>query len=59
MLIGASRPAVLVEIGFLSNGTDEALMKKADHRQKIAEALYKGVANYAGTLSHFDVAGRE
>jgi N-acetylmuramoyl-L-alanine amidase len=59
VLIGASMPAVLVEIGFLSNATDEALMKRSEHRLKIAEALYKGIANYAGTLSHFDVAGRE
>ena len=59
VLIGASMPAVLVEIGFLSNANDEALMKRGEHRLKIAEALYKGIANYAGTLSHFDVAGRE
>ncbi len=59
VLIGANMPAVLVEIGFLSNTTDEALMKRGEHRQKIAEALYKGVSNYAGTLSRFDVAGRE
>ncbi len=59
VLIGASMPAVLVEIGFLSNATDESLMKRGEHRLKIAEALYKGIANYAGTLSHFDVAARE
>jgi hypothetical protein len=27
-----------------------------EYRQKIAEALYKGIANYAETLSHFQVA---
>ncbi|MEO8026172.1 MAG: N-acetylmuramoyl-L-alanine amidase [Bryobacteraceae bacterium] len=59
VLIGANMPAVLVEIGFISNTTDEVLMKRSDHRQKIAEALYKGVAAYASTLSHFDVAKRE
>lgn len=56
VLIGASMPSVLAEIGFLSNAHDEALMKKAEYRQKIAEALYKGVAKYAATLSHFEVA---
>ena len=56
VLIGAAMPSVLVEIGFVSNPRDESLMKKGDHRQKIAEALYKGVSQYASGLSHFQVA---
>lgn len=56
VLIGASMPSVLVEIGFLSNSRDEALLKKPDHRQRVAEALFKGLSQYAGTLSHFQVA---
>jgi N-acetylmuramoyl-L-alanine amidase len=59
VLIGASMPSVLAEIGFLTNATDEALLKKPEHRQKIAEALYKGVASYADSLSHFQMAKRE
>jgi N-acetylmuramoyl-L-alanine amidase len=58
VLIGASMPSVLAEIGFLTNSADEALLSRADHRQKIAEALYKGIAAYADTLSHFQVASR-
>lgn len=56
VLIGASMPSVLAEIGFLTNAGDEELLRKPAHRQKIAEALYKGIANYAETLSHFQVA---
>ena len=56
VLIGASMPSVLAEIGFISNPRDEAMMKRAEYRQKMAEALYKGVAGYAATLSHFQVA---
>ena len=56
VLIGASMPSVLVEIGFVSNPRDESLMKKPEYRQKIAEALYKGIAQYASGLSHFEVA---
>jgi len=56
VLIGASMPSVLAEIGFLTNSGDEALLRKTEHRQKIADALYKGIANYAETLSHFQVA---
>lgn len=56
VLIGASMPSVLAEIGFLSNAKDETLLKKPEHRQRLAEALYRGVARYAQTLSHFQVA---
>jgi N-acetylmuramoyl-L-alanine amidase len=56
VLIGASMPSILAEIGFVSNPHDEGLMKKPEYRQKIAEALYKGVAQYASGLSHFQVA---
>jgi N-acetylmuramoyl-L-alanine amidase len=56
VLIGASMPSVLAEIGFLTNAGDETLLRKPEHRQRIADALYKGIANYAETLSHFQVA---
>jgi N-acetylmuramoyl-L-alanine amidase len=59
VLIGAQMPSVLAEIGFLTNTTDEALMRKNEHRQKIAEALYKGIAAYAESLSQVQVAKRE
>jgi N-acetylmuramoyl-L-alanine amidase len=56
VLIGASMPSVLAEIGFVSNPRDEVLLKRPEVRQKIAEGLYKGVSQYASTLSHFQVA---
>jgi N-acetylmuramoyl-L-alanine amidase len=56
VLIGASMPSVLAEIGFISNAHDESIMKKPEYRQRLAESLYKGVSSYAGTLSHFQVA---
>ena len=56
VLIGASMPSVLAEIGFLSNPREEALLKKLDYRQKLAEALYRGVTRYSDGLSHFQVA---
>jgi N-acetylmuramoyl-L-alanine amidase len=59
VLIGAQMPSVLAEIGFLTNAGDEAALRKNEQRQKIAEALYKGIASYADSLSHFQVAKRE
>lgn len=56
VLIGAQMPSVLAEIAFLSNPRDEALLKKPEYRQRIAEALYKGVSEYVNALSHFRVA---
>jgi N-acetylmuramoyl-L-alanine amidase len=56
VLIGANMPSVLAEIGFVSNPREEALLKKPDYRQKLAEALYRGVSKYADSLSHFQVA---
>jgi N-acetylmuramoyl-L-alanine amidase len=55
VLIGATMPSILAEIGFISNTREESLLKRPDHRQKLAEALYRGVARYAETLSHFQV----
>jgi N-acetylmuramoyl-L-alanine amidase len=56
VLIGASMPSVLAEVGFISNPKDEALFRKPEFRQKIAEGLYKGLSQYASTLSQSQVA---
>jgi N-acetylmuramoyl-L-alanine amidase len=58
VLIGASMPSVLAEIGFISNAHDESIMRRDDYKQRTAEALYKGLSNYAASLSHFQVAQR-
>jgi N-acetylmuramoyl-L-alanine amidase len=46
VLIGANMPSVLAEISFISNPTDEQLLKKGDTRQHVAEGLYRGVEAY-------------
>jgi N-acetylmuramoyl-L-alanine amidase len=56
VLIGANMPSVLAEIGFLSNPKEEALLKKPEYRQKLAESLYRGLSRYAEGLSHFQMA---
>jgi len=43
VLIGASMPNVLIEVGFLSNPTEEKKLKKASYRQQIAEAVYGAI----------------
>lgn len=56
VLIGASMPAILTEIGFVTNPKEEGLLKKPEYRQKLAESIYKGVQQYADSLSQMEVA---
>ncbi|MCX5713530.1 MAG: N-acetylmuramoyl-L-alanine amidase, partial [Candidatus Omnitrophica bacterium] len=46
VLRGARMPAVLVEIGFLSNSREEKLLKNNFYRQQIAESLVRGIEDY-------------
>jgi N-acetylmuramoyl-L-alanine amidase len=58
VLIGANMPSILAEISFVSNPQDERRLKTPDYRQKIAEALFKGVSKYANGLSGVKTAGK-
>jgi N-acetylmuramoyl-L-alanine amidase len=51
VLIGANMPSVLAEISFLSNPEEERLLRKPDHRQRIAQSLLEGVRGYLNALS--------
>ena len=55
VLIGADMPSILTEISFLSNPADEQLLKKPEHRQRVAEGLYQGVASYLQSLNSVTV----
>lgn len=43
-------PSVLVEVGFLSNPTDERNLRSRKYRQKIAKAMLKGIDRYFAGL---------
>ena len=51
VLIGANMPSVLSEISFVSNPSDERLLRKGDQRQRIADGLYRGIATYLDGLN--------
>jgi N-acetylmuramoyl-L-alanine amidase len=51
VLIGADMPSILAEISFVSNPTDEHLLKGTAERQRIATGLYTGIANYLDSLN--------
>ena len=51
VLIGANMPSVLSEVSFLSNPSDEQLLKKPENRQRVAEGLYHGVESYLKSIN--------
>jgi N-acetylmuramoyl-L-alanine amidase len=46
VLIGASMPNVLVEVGFLSNPSEEKKLKQSSHKQRIAESIYEAIKQF-------------
>jgi len=50
VLVGASMPNVLVEVGFLSNKQEADNLSKYQYRRKIATALYQAIVQF--DLSH-------
>lgn len=51
VLINTEMPSILAEVGFISNPTEEKLLRKASYRQSIAEAIYLGVKKYVDSRS--------
>jgi N-acetylmuramoyl-L-alanine amidase len=49
-------PAVLTEISFVSSPADERNLETEAYRQRIAEALYKGIAGYEAGAHHVQTA---
>jgi len=45
-------PAVLVELGFVSNKNDAVLMTSDEGLQKLTAALYNGIKNFIGIFEH-------
>ena len=51
VLIGANMPSILAEISFLTNPHSAEELRDPAYRERIAEALYHGVAEYVRSLS--------
>jgi N-acetylmuramoyl-L-alanine amidase len=51
VLKGVRSPAILIEVGFLSNRQEENLLRNAFYRQKVAEGIKEGIINYARELA--------
>ena len=46
VLIGASMPNVLVEVGFISNPNEERKLKSVSYRKKVAKGIYSGIMRF-------------
>ena len=56
VLTGTSMPAILAEVSFVSSPADEEKLKSSSYRDKIAEGLFKGIAQYTATSRSVNVA---
>lgn len=50
VLVGANMPAVLVEIGYLSNPDEEKVLATAAHQDTVALAVFEAIAAFRGRL---------
>jgi N-acetylmuramoyl-L-alanine amidase len=48
VLVATDMPAVLAEVGCISNEKESAMLRRPEYRQKIARALFDGIRAYAG-----------
>lgn len=52
VLIGARMPAVLVELGFITNPTEHTRLSKKRYRERLADGIAQGIAKYAKQLKN-------
>lgn len=50
VLLGATMPAVLVEVGFVSNRDEAKQLRSSAHRTKLASAIADGIGRYVEAL---------
>lgn len=62
VLVGASMPNALVELGYLSNSNEEKVLKSESGQNFIAQALFEGIKTYKGIyekgIIDFEKVGR-
>ncbi len=51
VLYKVAMPSILVEMGFLSNRSDEAYLDKSENRQKIAASIYNAFVDYLSIVT--------
>ena len=49
VLVGASMPNVLIELGFITNRNDYKLLNKSKYRTKMAQSIFNAIITYKNT----------
>jgi N-acetylmuramoyl-L-alanine amidase len=57
VLMGATMPAILVEVGFISNPDEEARFKDLDYRNRVVQALAAAIHDYLRDLQRLSAPG--
>ena len=47
VLVATEMPAILAEVGCMSNANEVAMLQRSEYRQQIAGALFQGITKYA------------
>ncbi len=50
VLLNSNMPSILAEVSFISNPTEEQMLRKGAYRQAIAESLFQGIRAYIAGL---------
>jgi N-acetylmuramoyl-L-alanine amidase/putative methionine-R-sulfoxide reductase with GAF domain len=56
VLTESAMPGILAEVSFVSSPTDEQKLRSDGYRERIAEALYRGIARFAASSKGLKVA---
>lgn len=63
VLVGATMPAVLIEVGFISNPAEEKWLSKANGRAMLADSIAEGITSFKEALArkrgYIEVSGRD
>lgn len=51
VLYKVAMPSILIEMGFLTNATDDAFLSKKDNLDKVAAGIYNAFASYASAIT--------
>jgi N-acetylmuramoyl-L-alanine amidase len=52
VLVATDMPAILAEVGCLSNEAEAQMLRRPEYRERIARALFTGIQTYAGKEDH-------
>jgi len=50
VLIGAQMPAILVEVGFLTNSRERKRLLSTKYQERVAEGIYAGISSYIHSI---------